>query len=71
VAPHPQADRFGQLLGMEVVELGDGRAMVELTAGEQHTNFLGVVHDGALFSWPTRRWRPPPIPATRPRSPRW
>jgi hypothetical protein len=56
---------------MEVVELGDGRAMVELTAGEQHTNFLGVVHDGALFSWPTRRWRPPPIPATRPRSPRW
>lgn len=50
MAPDPRADPFGQLLGMEVVELGDGRAMVELTAGEQHTNFLGVVHGGALFS---------------------
>jgi acyl-CoA thioesterase len=35
---------------MQVVEVGDGTAKVELTAGEQHTNFLGVVHGGAVFS---------------------
>ncbi len=35
---------------MQVVEVGDGTAKVELTAGEQHTNFLGVVHGGAVSS---------------------
>jgi acyl-CoA thioesterase len=50
MAGDPRRDRFGQLLGIEVVEVGDGRAKVELTTGEQHTNFLGLVHGGAVFS---------------------
>jgi acyl-CoA thioesterase len=50
VAPDPRADRFGQLLGMELVEVGDGSATVALTAREEHTNFLGLVHGGAVFS---------------------
>lgn len=50
MAPDPRQDRFGRLLGMEVVEVGDGTATVELTAGQQHTNFLGLVHGGAVFS---------------------
>jgi acyl-CoA thioesterase len=50
VASDPRPDRFGELLGMELVEVGDGRARVGLTAGERHTNFLGLVHGGAVFS---------------------
>ncbi|HZD37308.1 MAG TPA: hotdog fold thioesterase [Actinomycetes bacterium] len=50
MAPDPRQDRFGRLLGMEVVEVGDGTATVVLTAGQQHTNFLGLVHGGAVFS---------------------
>jgi acyl-CoA thioesterase len=45
-----EADAFGQLLGMELVEVDDGRALVTLQAGERHTNFLGLVHGGAVFS---------------------
>jgi acyl-CoA thioesterase len=48
--PWKRADPYGQLLGVEVVEVGDGSASVALTAGEHHTNFLGVVHGGAVFS---------------------
>jgi acyl-CoA thioesterase len=50
VAREPRPDRFGQLLGMDLVEVTDGGAKVELVAGEQHTNFLGLVHGGAVFS---------------------
>jgi acyl-CoA thioesterase len=49
-SPGPRPDRFGELLGIEVVEVGEGRARVELTAGRRHTNFLGLVHGGAVFS---------------------
>lgn len=50
MAGDPRPDRFGQLLGMELLEVGDGAARVELVAGERHTNFLGLVHGGAVFS---------------------
>jgi acyl-CoA thioesterase len=51
-APGPDRyrDRYGELLGIEVVEAGEGRARVTLTAGERHANFLGLVHGGAIFS---------------------
>ena len=45
-----EADAFGQLLGLELVEVDDGHARVTLEAGERHTNFLGLVHGGAVFS---------------------
>ena len=45
-----EADAFGQLLGLELVEVDDGHARVTLQAGERHTNFLGLVHGGAVFS---------------------
>jgi uncharacterized protein (TIGR00369 family) len=50
VPPSQRTDPYGQLLGVEVVEVGDGSASAELTAGERHTNFLGLVHGGAVFS---------------------
>lgn len=48
--PERYRDRYGELLGIEVVEVGEGRASVALTAGERHANFLGLVHGGAVFS---------------------
>jgi acyl-CoA thioesterase len=47
---HHDRDRYGELLGIEVVEAGEGRARATLTAGERHANFLGLVHGGAVFS---------------------
>jgi acyl-CoA thioesterase len=48
--PDRYRDRYGELLGIEVVEVGDGRAGVTLTADERHANFLGLIHGGAVFS---------------------
>jgi acyl-CoA thioesterase len=50
VPPSQGADPYGQLLGVEVIEVGHGRASAVLTADERHTNFLGLVHGGAVFS---------------------
>jgi acyl-CoA thioesterase len=49
-AGHAEPDAFARLLGMELLEVADGRARVALTAGRQHGNFLGLVHGGAVFS---------------------
>ncbi len=42
-------DRFAQLLGMEVVELGRGHARVKMIAKPEHCNGLGIVHGGTIF----------------------
>jgi uncharacterized protein (TIGR00369 family) len=36
------------LIGFELVEVADGRAVVTLEAGLQHTNPMGTVHGGIL-----------------------
>jgi uncharacterized protein (TIGR00369 family) len=38
----------GKLIGFELVEIGDGRAVVTLVAGPQHTNPMGTLHGGIL-----------------------
>jgi uncharacterized protein (TIGR00369 family) len=38
----------GQLIGFETLEAADGRAVVMLTAGSQHTNPMGTLHGGIL-----------------------
>lgn len=43
-------DPFVALLGAECVEAGPGNAVVRMTIGEQHMNFNGTCHGGALFS---------------------
>ncbi len=43
-------DPFCGSLGIEATELGPGHARAELVAGPEHTNFLGIVHGGAVFS---------------------
>jgi len=37
-----------RLVGFEVPEAGDGRAVVTLQAGPQHTNPMGTMHGGIL-----------------------
>jgi uncharacterized protein (TIGR00369 family) len=38
----------GKLIGFKLVEAGEGRAMVTLQAGPQHTNPMGTLHGGIL-----------------------
>src|SRR5271163_1448704 len=38
----------GKLIVFELVEIGDGRAVVTLVAGPQHTNPMGTLHGGIL-----------------------
>ena len=37
-----------RLIGFEVKEIADGRAIVTLTAGSQHANPMGTLHGGVL-----------------------
>jgi uncharacterized protein (TIGR00369 family) len=37
-----------KLIGFELAEAGDGRAVVTLEAGPQHTNPMGTMHGGIL-----------------------
>jgi uncharacterized protein (TIGR00369 family) len=38
----------GKLIGFKISEVGDGRAVVTLEAGPQHTNPMGTLHGGIL-----------------------
>ena len=44
--PHP----FGGMIGLRIVETGEGRAVAEIDVDERHHNPNGVVHGGVLFS---------------------
>jgi len=39
---------IAELIGFEVVEVGDGRAVGSLQAGPQHANPMGTLHGGVL-----------------------
>jgi uncharacterized protein (TIGR00369 family) len=39
---------IAQLLGIKVVEFGQGRAVLEMEAGPQHANPMGTLHGGIL-----------------------
>jgi len=43
-------DRFAHALGIEFVDGGPGRATVAMTVREQHLNFNGTCHGGAIFA---------------------
>jgi uncharacterized protein (TIGR00369 family) len=38
----------GELIGMEVVESGQGECTMRLEAGEKHSNPMGTIHGGIL-----------------------
>jgi uncharacterized protein (TIGR00369 family) len=37
-----------ELLGIELVEAGDGRCTMKLEAGQQHSNPMGTIHGGVI-----------------------
>src|ERR1700756_2398159 len=39
---------IARLIGFEVQEIGEGRAVVSLAAGQQHANPMGTLHGGIL-----------------------
>ena len=39
---------IARLIGFEAKEIADGRAVVTLTAGQQHANPMGTLHGGVL-----------------------
>jgi phenylacetic acid degradation protein PaaD len=43
-------DRLMRLLGMRCLDGGPGRAAVSLAIGEDHLNFNGTCHGGAIFA---------------------
>ncbi|MBT4934315.1 MAG: hotdog fold thioesterase [Rhodospirillaceae bacterium] len=45
-----EGDKFAAALGIKCVDAGLGWAVVQMTVGETHLNFLGGCHGGALFA---------------------
>ena len=43
-------DRFAEHVGIELLEVSEGRAKASLTIGKQHLNSVGIVHGGAIFA---------------------
>ncbi len=43
-------DRFATHCGVELVEVGAGRAVAQLELGEQHLNGVNTAHGGAIFT---------------------
>lgn len=44
-----QNDRFAAYLGMKLLDVQPGYALVEMEIAEHHLNGVGVVHGGAIF----------------------
>jgi acyl-CoA thioesterase len=42
-------DHFGELLGIQVLEVKSGYAKISLKITKQHLNFSGFVHGGVIF----------------------
>lgn len=45
-----QKDNFAKLIGIEIIEAGEGKARGTLQIGEGHLNGVGIVHGGVIFT---------------------
>lgn len=43
-------DPYCEAVGIDLVALGEGHAVTELTVAERHLNFHGMAHGGAVYS---------------------
>ncbi len=50
VREHFSHDKLAACLGMELLEVSEGKARVRMAVEERHMNSLRIVHGGALFS---------------------
>ncbi len=47
---HYGVDRFASYIGIELLEVSQGKAKAKMEIGEHHLNGLGILHGGALFT---------------------
>lgn len=45
-----EKERFANKMGLRLVEIGFGRAVVEMAPQEDNANIFGMTHGGAIFS---------------------
>lgn len=45
-----EREPFARMLGLHAVEVGTGRAVVELVVREEHLNIHGTAHGGVVFA---------------------
>lgn len=45
-----EKDQFARQVGIELLEVGMGRARARLRISEQHLNGVGIAHGGAIFT---------------------
>ena len=45
-----EGDNAARWFGMEIVEVGEGRAVLEMTVGPHHANGHAICHGGVTFS---------------------
>jgi len=45
-----EKDRFAKYVGIELVEVGEGRAKAKMKINEHHLNSIGIVQGGAIFT---------------------
>ncbi len=50
LAEQVKKERFARKLGLRLIEVGPGHAVVELKLREDFTNIFGMAHGGAIFS---------------------
>lgn len=43
-------DSFPNLLGIELLELSEGKAVTQMKVREEHLNLLGTTHGGSIFT---------------------
>lgn len=43
-------DTFPNLVGIDLLELSEGKAMVQMKVKDEHLNLLGTTHGGAIFT---------------------
>ncbi|HON98867.1 MAG TPA: hotdog fold thioesterase [Syntrophales bacterium] len=43
-------DLFARFVGVELLEIGPGRARTRLVVEERHRNGVGIIHGGAIFT---------------------
>jgi acyl-coenzyme A thioesterase PaaI-like protein len=55
VPAHSNDVSVARLIGFEVKEIADGRAVVSLAEGQRDANPMGTLHGGTVRSLPRRR----------------
>ena len=43
-------DSFPNLIGIDLLELSEGKAVIQMQVREEHLNLLGTTHGGAIFT---------------------